>query len=109
MACWSAMPECADRGGEKVVYLISYDLIGERKDYDAVEQVVRAASKGRYVRCLRSTWLIRSDIEAPAEMKELLESFTDSDDQFLVVEIVNELHGRLPQDVLAGIRTIQAR
>ena len=92
-----------------MVFLISYDLIGEHKDYEAAERVIHAASKGRCVRCLKSTWLIRSDIESPAEMKELLESFMDSDDQFLVVEIVNELHGRLPQDVLAEIRTIQAR
>ena len=82
-----------------MLYLIAYDLIGERKDYEAVEQAIQAASKGKCVRCLKSTWLMRSKIESPDEMKELLESFMDSDDQFLVVEITKEPRGKLPQRV----------
>ena len=82
-----------------MLYLISYDLIGERKDYEAAERVIRAASKGKCVRCLKSTWILRSEIESIHEMKELLESFMDSDDQFLVAEITGKLHGKLPQRV----------
>ena len=92
-----------------MVYLISYDLIGENKDYETVEQAIHAASKGECVRCLRSTWLIRSKIESVNEMTELLESFMDSDDQFLVVEVTKELHGRLPQRVRNSIRKLQDR
>ena len=92
-----------------MLYLISYDLIGERKDYEAAERVIRAASKGKCVRCLKSTWILRSEIESTHEMKDLLESFVDSDDQFLVAEITGKLHGKLPQEVLTEIRKIQGR
>lgn len=92
-----------------MVYLIAYDLNEPRKDYETIERAIKVISKGKGARCLRSTWIIQSDLTSSDDISSLIRDAVDFDDDFIVVKVAEHPHGRLPKNALDFIRSLQFR
>lgn len=80
-----------------MVYMITYDLNGEGKDYEGVQQAIKDASDGTWCHICKSSWLIRSEKRANA-IFESIQPFLDSDDRCFVVEAKNNKQGWLAEE-----------
>jgi hypothetical protein len=65
-------------------YMIGYDLNKTGQDYSSLIQAIEGY--GTYWHCLDSTWLIKADGPAIANVNYLAQ-FIDSNDELLVLEI----------------------
>lgn len=92
-----------------MVYLIAYDLNGAGKDYEAIERAIKVVSKGKGVRCLRSTWIIQSDLTSSDDISSLIRDAVDFNDDFVVVKVAEHPHGRLPKNALDFIKSLRFR
>ncbi|WP_206495098.1 hypothetical protein [Microbacterium sp. KRD174] len=66
-------------------YLISYDLVGPNRDYEAVKDHIRS-TYGTRAKPLESVWLVKTDKSA-AEIRDALKEHVDSNDKILVVAL----------------------
>jgi hypothetical protein len=76
------------------VFMISYDLNKHGKDYPALFKAIKDCSSKEPWHGLDSTWLIKSSMSADAISKHIREA-TDSDDNHLVIEVINNKQGWL--------------
>lgn len=84
-----------ERGGEEMVYLISYDLNKTGKNYEGVYQAIKDASTGVWCHPLESTWLIKSTLSSANSVFEKIKPELDSDDRCFVIEVSNNYQGWL--------------
>lgn len=78
-------------------YLISYDLIGPNRDYEAVIKKIKSYSK--WARPLESVWIIKTDNSA-VTIRDNIASVMDSNDKIIVTLLSGEAAWRnLPEDV----------
>lgn len=76
--------------------LISYDLNGNRKNYDGLFDAIKHL--GDWCHCLKSDWLIYTN-KTPQQVYESLRLCLDNDDYLLVNEVnLYALVGWLPKD-----------
>ncbi len=78
-----------------MVYLITYDLNTEGKDYNALYDKIK--SLGEWFHPLESVWFLQSSTDVNT-IFEHLHAAMDNNDHILVVEITNKLRqGWLPK------------
>jgi len=78
-----------------MVYLITYDLNKEGKNYDGVYAAIKKL--GKWWHYLDSNWLVETSSSA-SEIGSILNKEIDKDDSLLVVRVMNEHAGWLPQE-----------
>ncbi|MFF7291679.1 hypothetical protein ACFY9N_04015 [Microbacterium sp. NPDC008134] len=65
------------------VYLISYDVVGPNRDYEAVkDHIIR--THGTRAKPLESVWVVKTTKSA-AEVRNALAAHVDSNDKLLIV------------------------
>jgi len=77
-----------------MVLLISYDLRRPGQNYTALYDAIR--SYGLWWHHLESTWIIET-ARSPGDVAAHLRNFIDSNDGLLVVQLVRNSNGWLPQ------------
>lgn len=87
------------------VYLISYDLNKQEKNYTKIISAIKLIDPSTY-HVLKSQWLISSQLLA-AEINERLCRYIDKDDDLLITEIRGNYAGYLgnSDDLSAWIKT----
>lgn len=78
-----------------MVYVISYDLNEDNKNYPCVIQAIKDASNGLWCDCLKSTWVIKSELDSAAKVYDVIKPCLDSDDTCIVFEVRNNKQGQL--------------
>ena len=85
-------------------YLIIYSCKSSVKKFKAADAVIRECSwDERWMYHLNNTWIIKSELTADEIGIKLMNATTTNDD-FLVIEIVNNYAGWLPQQALDYLR-----
>lgn len=80
-----------------MVYLISYDLHQEGQDYKSLFDTIKSCSTGTWWHYLESTWIIKSN-STVNQISEKIKNVSDDNDNFLVIEVINNKQGWLPQE-----------
>ena len=78
-----------------MIYLISYDLNSPGKDYTGLHNAIKTV--GAWWHHLDSTWLVDT-MMPPADIYNILSPHIDRNDHLLIVQIVRNYWGYLPQD-----------
>ena len=78
-----------------MVYVISYDLNKLEKDYEGVFQAIKDVSNGYCCHCLKSTWIIQSELRNANDVFAKIKPHLDSDDGCIIVEATNNMQGVL--------------
>ena len=86
------------KGGETMVYFITYDLNKSDKDYEGVFQAIKDASNGVWCHYWDSSWLIKSYLESANEVFDLIRPHLDSNDRCFVIEVKENKQGWLLQE-----------
>ncbi|GIN39023.1 CRISPR-associated protein Cas2 [Heyndrickxia oleronia] len=68
-------------------YLISYDLIGPNRDYNAVIDKIK--SYGTWACPLESVWIIKTD-DSAVTVRDNIASVMDSNDKLIVTKLSGE-------------------
>lgn len=76
------------------VYAISYDLNIPGQNYQDLYEEIK--SFGGYWHYLDSTWLVSTQLSA-SQMSERMLKHTDKNDNFLIIRVVADYHGWLPE------------
>jgi hypothetical protein len=88
-----------------MVYLITYDLNAQGKDYNALYEQIK--SLGECFHPLESVWFLQSDVDVNT-ITEQLRTKMDNNDNILVVEITEQAHqGWLPKTAWEWLNTHQ--
>lgn len=66
------------------MFLVSYDLIGPNRDYDAIFEHLKGY--GTWARPLESVWIIKTDKTAK-DVKLALREVTDANDKIVVLKL----------------------
>jgi len=86
-----------------MVYLITYDLNTQGKDYNALYE--RIKSLGEYFHPLESVWFLQSDIDVDTIVEQLRTAMNDKD-HILIVEITGQKRqGWLPKTAWEWLKT----
>ncbi len=85
-----------------MVFLITYDLNNESKNYKGLTQAILALSANRCRFC-KSSWLVKTDLKTADEVFAKLRPYLDDDDNCFVVEVKNNKQGWLPEEYLTCI------
>jgi hypothetical protein len=87
-----------------MVYLITYDLNTEGKDYNALYDKIK--SLGQCFHPLESVWFLQSAYYDVNTISEQLRTTMDNNDHIFVVEITNKpRQGWLPKTAWEWLRT----
>ncbi|WP_069997771.1 hypothetical protein [Cellulosilyticum sp. I15G10I2] len=79
------------------VFLISYDLNKSGQDYNSLYEAIKACSySDTWWHYLDSTWIIKSNLSV-SQVSDKLKSVMDDNDSLLVIEVINNYAGWLPQ------------
>lgn len=78
--------------------IINYDLHKER-NYKRIEDGIKKASGGNWIKLLATTWVITSQ-KTPEEMRDILIAYIDEDDSLLVMETTNKTWGSWNLDII---------
>lgn len=81
-----------------MVYIISYDLNKQGKDYAGVFQAIKDASTGAWWHHLDSTWIIKSTISTPEGVYDKIKSHLDTNDHIFICELKQNYYGWLKKD-----------
>lgn len=73
------------------VYSVTYDLRKQGQDYSGLIEKLKSFPSYKYQ---QSAWLIKTSL-TPTDVYNQLESFIDSNDLILVIEVTNNRYGRL--------------
>jgi hypothetical protein len=87
-----------------MIYSINYDLKKPGRNYDTLYTAIKAL--GPWWHYLGSTWLVDTDLSAPAIWAKL-DPHVDENDAVLVIGVTQDYSGWLPQkawDWIAGRR-----
>lgn len=80
------------------VYLITYDLNAPGKNYDKIFEAIKEASVGgnTWWHHLDSTWFIKSNLSVQ-QVSDKIKTHVDGNDFYIVIEVINNKQGWLPQ------------
>lgn len=78
-----------------MVYMITYDLNKQGKDYDNLIQAIKDASTGAWCSYWKSSYLIKSNISSAEKVFDRLKPYIDSNDRILVIEVTDNYWGWL--------------
>ena len=92
------------KGGDIMVYLISYDLNKTGQDYNSLYEAIKNSSTGVWFHYLDSTWIIKSYLSIQ-QVSDNIKSKMDDNDSLLVIEVKNNYYGWLPKDAWEYLRT----
>ena len=81
-----------------MVYMITYDLNKDGKDYENVIKAIKQASNGRWCSYWKSSFLIQSNFGTANEVFNYIAPYLDKDDRILVIEVKNNKQGWLPKE-----------
>ena len=81
-----------------MVYLITYDLNNEAKNYESVIKAIKDSSDGTFCSFWRSSWLIKSDSFTANEVFQRIKPHMDPDDRCLVIQVEDNKDGWLAAD-----------
>lgn len=76
------------------VYMITYDLNKQGKDYEDVYKAIKDASDGTWCHYWDSTWIIRSNLSVQ-QVSDKITPYLDSDDSMIAIEVINNKQGWL--------------
>lgn len=76
-----------------MVYMITYDLNDDGKDYEHVIDAIKSASTGVWCSFWKSSWLIKSDLETANEVFTKIKPFIDNNDRLIVIEVKDNKQG----------------
>ena len=79
-----------------MVYLITYDLNAPRQDYQTLFSAIEQISNG-YTRCLKSVWLINTNLNADQIVQRLLR-YIDENDRLFVTKVTSDFQAQLPNE-----------
>lgn len=79
-----------------MVYLITYDLNRPGQDYQRLFSAIEQISNG-YIRCLKSAWLINTNLRADQIVQKLL-GYIDENDGLLVTKLTLDFQAQLPNE-----------
>lgn len=86
-----------------MTFLISYDLKGQNRNYEAIISKIKTAD--HWCHYLESTWIIESSRDLSYWTHELTQ-IVDSDDNFIVIEIKEgSINGWLPKKAWEWIKS----
>lgn len=80
-----------------MVYMITYDLNNQGKNYDDVISAIKEASTGVWCSYWKSSYLIKSNLSTADAVSKKIQPFLDDDDRLLVVEVKNNKQGWLSE------------
>lgn len=80
-----------------MIYLITYDLHKPGQDYEYLYETIKNSSTGDWSHHLESTWIIKSNLSVN-QVAENIKSAIDENDSFLVIEVINNKQGWLPEE-----------
>jgi len=87
-------------------YLIIYSCKSSVKKFKAADAAIKACAWDNcWMYHLNNTWLIKSEMTTD-EIGRKLVDITDSNDDFLVIEISDNYAGWLPQEALDYLRDV---
>lgn len=78
-----------------MVYMITYDLNKQGKDYDNLIQAIKDASTGAWCSYWKSSYLIKSNLSSAEKVFDKISPYIDSDDRVLVIEVTKNYWGWL--------------
>lgn len=81
-----------------MVYMITYDLNKQNKDYDNVIEAIKEASTGVWCTFWKSSYLIKSNLSSADDVSKKITPYLDADDRLLVIEVKNNKQGWLTKD-----------
>lgn len=76
--------------------LINYDLHGPSQNYTKLFELIKGC--GPAIRCLASSWLLRTTLSAESIFQHLKPAI-DTNDNLLVTRITDDRQGWMPQQV----------
>ena len=80
------------------VYFISYNLGGSEEKYASVESVIKdCCYNDTWIHYIDNTWIIKSQMSAD-QIGRRLNSITQDEDSFIVVEGTDNYAGWLPKE-----------
>jgi hypothetical protein len=79
----------------KKLYNVSYDLNKAGKDYKGLHDELKRTESWYHL--LDSTWLLYTS-ESASQIWDRLSPHIDTDDHILIIQVVNNYYGWLPQD-----------
>ena len=79
-----------------MLYLITYDLNAPRQDYQTLFSAIEQISNG-YTRCLKSVWLINTNLNADQIVHKLL-NYIDENDGLFVAKVTSDFQAQLPNE-----------
>lgn len=81
-----------------MVYMITYDLNNQGKNYDDVINAIKEASNGVWCSFWKSSYLIKSNLSTADAVSKKIQPFLDDDDRLLVIEVKNNKQGWLSEE-----------
>ena len=90
-----------------MIYLISYDLNKPGQDYQTLFSAIEQISNG-YTRCLKSVWLINTNLNADQIVQKLLR-YIDENDRLLVAKVTPDVQAQLPDDQCKWIQDAMSK
>lgn len=79
-------------------YLITYDLNKSGQNYSGLYDAIKTASyNDTWWHYLDSTWIIKSSMTT-SQVYDILKPYIDNNDHILVIEVVENYYGFLPND-----------
>lgn len=73
------------KGGENMVYMITYDLCSPGQNYEKVIQAIESSSTGVWCTFWKSSYLIKSNLSAN-DISQKITPHLDQNDRLMIVE-----------------------
>ena len=77
-----------------MVYMITYDLNGDDKQYDGVISAIENCAIGEPFSQWQSSYLIKSNLQASGIWRKI-RPYLDDDDTLIIIEVTNNYKGWL--------------
>jgi hypothetical protein len=85
------------KGGEIMIYFVTYDLNNPGQNYENVIQAIKDASTGVWCSYWKSSFLIKSNYTSADSVQAKITPYLDTDDKCIVIEVKNNYQGWLNQ------------
>ena len=89
-----------------MIYAVNYDLKEPDPDYKGLYSAIKGC--GDWLHCLKSTWLVDTDLDAN-EIWKRLKPHVNKNDRVLVIGVTRNYAGRLPKKAWKWIKARRAR
>ena len=90
-----------------MVYLISYDLNAPGQDYQGLFFAIEQISNGCTC-CLKSVWLINTNLNADQIVHKLL-NYIDENDGLFVAKVTSDFQAQLPNEQCKWIQDAMSK